>query len=319
MLNLSTAVLFSTLASLASVSVSALPHCHPHHHGYNATTVTQWYTQLPAQETIIPSAPSSSLSASEVIPTNVADNSTSVIIDDPSSVSVTASSTNVEVVPSASATASSSSDEAEEPTEVETSVQVDAATTSPVNLAARPTRSATRSTSTAKTSTAASAATSTAAAGGSGVGTPNTSVNIKDMVKLHTDFRAQYGAGAVTWSDELANYATSKASACKFAHTGGQYGENLAAGAGGGYNVASAFNSWAAEASEYDPSNPTYSHFTQVVWKATTQIGCAAISCPDGTIFSGMGGTPSLYVMCEYNPPGNYVGQYAQNVGSKSG
>jgi len=30
---------------------------------------------------------------------------------------------------------------------------------------------------------------------------------------------------------------------------------------------------------DYDPKNPTYSHFTQVVWKGTTQVGCAVATC----------------------------------------
>lgn len=42
---------------------------------------------------------------------------------------------------------------------------------------------------------------------------------------------------------------------------------------------------WMAEAKDYDPQNPVYSHFTQVVWKATTQLGCAKVACKAGTIF----------------------------------
>jgi hypothetical protein len=38
---------------------------------------------------------------------------------------------------------------------------------------------------------------------------------------------------------------------------------------------------------EYDAGNPQPSHFTQVVWKATTQIGCAVQTC--NGIFAGFG------------------------------
>jgi hypothetical protein len=52
--------------------------------------------------------------------------------------------------------------------------------------------------------------------------------------------------------------------------------------------------------------NPGTGHFTQVVWKGTSEIGCAKV--PHRTI-------PGTYVwVCNYNFPGNIQGEYAQNV-----
>lgn len=44
-------------------------------------------------------------------------------------------------------------------------------------------------------------------------------------------------------------------------------------------------------------------HFTQMVWKSTTHLGCGDKWC------SGR----RLYV-CQYKPPGNVRGRYSQNV-----
>jgi len=45
-----------------------------------------------------------------------------------------------------------------------------------------------------------------------------------------------------------------------------------------------------------------------VVWKATTSVGCGRTEC------DGKGGTQGWYVVCEYYPPGNVIGEFAQNV-----
>lgn len=144
------------------------------------------------------------------------------------------------------------------------------------------------------------------------------------LLKLHNDFRLKYGAKGLAWNATLATFAKNYGSRCKFAHSGGPYGENLAAGVGGGYTVTTGFNSWANEAAKYNWNAPGFSaatgHFTAVVWKATTQVGCAAVQCQDGTIFSGMGGRASTYVLCEYMRPGNVVGNnnqyFRDNVGT---
>ncbi|KAJ8083589.1 hypothetical protein PM082_009464 [Marasmius tenuissimus] len=138
---------------------------------------------------------------------------------------------------------------------------------------------------------------------------------LNDVLKAHNDFRAKHGAAALTWSDTLASAAQTWANKCVFQHSGGAvgpYGENLAAGSGGGYNALSGVKSWTDEASSYNPSNPQPSHFTQVVWKGSKQLGCAVAQCGD-KIFGPQFPT-STFLVCEYSPPGNVIGQFPQNV-----
>ena len=47
-------------------------------------------------------------------------------------------------------------------------------------------------------------------------------------------------------------------------------------------------------AAQYDPSNPVASHFTQMVWKSTTQLGCAVQSC-NGIFDSSYGVRSELF------------------------
>ncbi|BGP50609.1 hypothetical protein JCM10450v2_006528 [Rhodotorula kratochvilovae] len=130
------------------------------------------------------------------------------------------------------------------------------------------------------------------------------------VLNEHNTFRAQHAAPPLVWDQALADSAASWANRCVFQHSQGAvgpYGENLAASAGSGVTVQTAISgikAWEAEAPEYDPSNPIYSHFTQMVWKATTKLGCYQANCPAGSIFDARYGVNS-YLVCEYSPPGN--------------
>ncbi|TEB39193.1 hypothetical protein FA13DRAFT_455092 [Coprinellus micaceus] len=64
------------------------------------------------------------------------------------------------------------------------------------------------------------------------------------------------------------------------------YTENLAAGTS--LDIRGGIQLWADEVADYNPSNPRYSHFTQVVWKGTTGVGCASTQC-NGMLGSGAG------------------------------
>ena len=67
--------------------------------------------------------------------------------------------------------------------------------------------------------------------------------------------------------------------------------------------AAGALESWYNEVTSYNflqPGwNPNAGHFTQVVWKSSTQIGCGAADC------TGYSGVLPAYVVCRYSPAGN--------------
>ncbi|KAH7924863.1 PR-1-like protein [Leucogyrophana mollusca] len=138
--------------------------------------------------------------------------------------------------------------------------------------------------------------------------------DIQAYLNGHNHERAKHGAKPLHWDESLAHAAQKWANRCKFEHSKGKvgpYGENLAAGTGP-YKIADAIGGWNAEASQYNPKHPQYSHWTQVVWKSTTHVGCAVQTC--NGIFDAKYG-PANYYVCEYSPPGNYAGQFPKNVG----
>lgn len=54
---------------------------------------------------------------------------------------------------------------------------------------------------------------------------------------------------------------------------------------------------------ENPPSNVPlgdYGHFTQLVWKDSTKVGCATVKCAAGTVLS----LQSWYTVCNYKGPG---------------
>jgi uncharacterized protein YkwD len=129
----------------------------------------------------------------------------------------------------------------------------------------------------------------------------------KEMIASHNQVRTQVGVGPLTWSPSLAAYAQEWAN--KLAATGqfehrknGGYGENLYWGQGRAASPSNVVSSWASEASDYNYSNnncrDVCGHYTQIVWKNTTEVGCAVAKVRN-----------EEYWVCNYNPPGNYVGQ----------
>lgn len=126
-----------------------------------------------------------------------------------------------------------------------------------------------------------------------------------------TPEESSIGANPVSWNDTLAQAALNWASRCIWAEGGGDSlgaGENIADSGGTPYApdpVPEALLGWSKEQYVYDFSNPSFStatgHFTQMVWKATNQIGCANVTCPMGTISQTL---DMDFVVCEYHPRG---------------
>ena len=137
----------------------------------------------------------------------------------------------------------------------------------------------------------------------------------------HNAARAQVGVGPLTWDPALAAIAAAWAAQCHdtdapiglIDHNPGRsngyptyVGENIY-GSGGGASGTDAVALWISEQAHYDHATNTCAggaicgHYTQVVWRATTKVGCALHDCPGLQYGSS--------VVCDYGPGGNIGGQ----------
>lgn len=144
--------------------------------------------------------------------------------------------------------------------------------------------------------------------------TPVLADDLSDQVlEVHNRERAEVGAPPLTWSDDLAassaEWALHLASLGELQHSGGRaYGENLWMGSTGYYSYSAMAQSWADEKRLFvygtfpkvssDGNWANVGHYTQVIWKNTTQVGCAVAT----------GGSWDILV-CRYGPPGNWIGE----------
>lgn len=123
------------------------------------------------------------------------------------------------------------------------------------------------------------------------------------------------------WSTTLAAsaqaYADQLASNCSFQHSNANgVGENLAGNSGYMSNPTNVVEAWAGEEDcwtygrffQTDACNMTCTaqmnsngcgHYTQIMWRGTTQVGCGVGVCSNG----------AERWVCQYSPQGNYIGQ----------
>ena len=121
----------------------------------------------------------------------------------------------------------------------------------------------------------------------------------------HNGYRDRHQAPPLIYNASMAAAAKAYTTQCIFEHPPlPNQGSNLAAGFGNPYDAIDAFYNEINDPG-YDFDNPSPKegtlHFTQMVWVASTQIGCGASLC------DGQNDVPGWYVICYYYPEGNVV------------
>ncbi|KAJ8045233.1 GLIPR1-like protein 1 [Holothuria leucospilota] len=135
------------------------------------------------------------------------------------------------------------------------------------------------------------------------------------FLEAHNQFRSEVSPTAANmvvleWDDSLADMAQGWADQCTFAHGNpanispfGYVGQNIWAGSGttDTWNLFDMVKSWADEKEFYDYNSNSCSgvcgHYTQLVWAATTDVGCALASC---SLLEGLGWSPATVLVCNY-------------------
>ncbi|MQL92148.1 hypothetical protein Taro_024765 [Colocasia esculenta] len=132
---------------------------------------------------------------------------------------------------------------------------------------------------------------------------------VAEFLNPHNAVRARHNVPPLQWSAALTQvargYANQRRGDCALVHSTNDYGENLFWGEGRLWKPADAVAAWAAEEASYNYRTNTCkagadcTHYTQMVWKRTKQVGCAKIICKNGDSF----------IICNYFPHGNVIGQ----------
>ncbi|KAJ3565550.1 hypothetical protein NP233_g7566 [Leucocoprinus birnbaumii] len=162
-----------------------------------------------------------------------------------------------------------------------------------------------------------------------------------DAIAIHNSYRAQYGASPLSWDDNLANQALDYARQCDWnAWKQEGAGTNLHFATGTTTTIQDAVKAWMDEVSQYScafyhatphrytpltnvlnkDNHPHFEestgHFTQVVWKSTTAVGCGLAVCNNEDPL-GNRGTTWTNIACRYAPQGNIDSreQFEDNVG----
>ena len=142
------------------------------------------------------------------------------------------------------------------------------------------------------------------------------------IVTLHNKYRVEVGVPPIKWSEAMQkssggwalHLAENEGLRPVHADSENPYGESLSGGPGewgtgkdAGTALEHAVASFAQEKSNYNGKplsmNSNFyksGHYTQMVWRATREIGCAVAKRKD---------IPGYIAVCRYSPAGNTIGE----------
>lgn len=136
---------------------------------------------------------------------------------------------------------------------------------------------------------------------------------VAGVTAAHNQVREPLGLPPLEWSRELADHAQRWADelrrrGCPLDHRprsgpfAQRFGENLYSRTGPPARADEVVAMWAAERQDYDARTSrcrgVCGHYTQIVWRDSRRLGCAAAACGDTEVW-----------VCNYDPPGNVIGR----------
>jgi len=127
-----------------------------------------------------------------------------------------------------------------------------------------------------------------------------TNAEVADLLAGHNKERQKVGTPPLRWDCFVGSAAAAWAKKGTPGHSGADFGENIFVASDSDAKVTKAVDQWEDEEHHWKnktgacDAGKTCTHYTQMVWRQTTKIGCA--------INRNMSGKWKLMLVCNYDP-----------------
>lgn len=129
---------------------------------------------------------------------------------------------------------------------------------------------------------------------------------ISEILDAQNQARGQFNLPKLTWNCDLANMAQAWATRGIFEHSDTTFGENIFASTDLAVTPTTVVQKWLTESAFWNNTSATCqtgkicTHFTQIVWRSTKQVGCG--------INRNTPGKWKVLLVCNYDPTGGSYG-----------